>query len=71
MRNYFDTGICPNKRTLDDCYLNMQWTVDQADGDLRKRMLAELKAFRVLNLRFALLKFELDENKYPFSRGRE
>ncbi len=61
--DHFESGVCPDRHTLNDVYDHMMASIDQADGDLRRRMLAELKAFRVLNLRFGLLKFELDEKQ--------
>jgi hypothetical protein len=64
MTDYFDTGICPNRRALVDVYNNMMRSIDaEPDDELRRKMKQELKAFRILNLRWALLKFESDERQ--------
>lgn len=64
MKDHFLSGVCPDRRTLNDCYLNMMAVIDaETDDELRRKMSAELRAFRVMNLRFALLRFESDERQ--------
>lgn len=64
MNDYFEMGVCPNRRALNDIYNRMLWSIDaETDDELRRKMKLELKNFRTLNLRWAMLMFESDERQ--------
>lgn len=62
MTDYFEADIAPDRKALNKIFAKMMWAINQEqDEELRKKMQAELRVFRALNLRWALLQFESDE----------
>jgi hypothetical protein len=67
MKNVLDysAGFCPNRFALDDIFRNVESIIDaEPAGELRQKMLAEFRAFKIANQRFGMLLYEQDKRLF-------